>query len=259
MKRKLSALVLVSVLTGALTAIAVPAAAETQVIQGNPTCADVAGDSIEMKDDPPTLHQRDFGHARVAYFDIFTVSGVADLSHEFDIVAVIVKGGPAATVVIGGPYTNISAPALDNGVLPEISHVSVCLEPKEPTDTSTTSTTEPEDTTTTTEGTSTSDATTTTSTPTTPPTEGLPPSTSQATTTTTVPPTDTTVPPSFPTTVGTTSPPSTTTPPTTPPSTLPHTGPLSTTEMATRAAAWTFGMGALLLLAARAFQATEDA
>jgi len=195
--------------------------AYAQTVEGNPTCSDIGFDGVEFKDDGPTLFVFDNGTIRVAYFDEYTVSGVLNLRpHDFDLEAVIVKGGPAATVQIGGPYAGLSAPVLDSGNVPAISHVSVCLSPKEPTTTTvpeTTTTTDPKTTTTTevppsttlppTTTTSTSSPSTTATTSTVPPTSTPPTS---STPSTTIPPTPTS-PTTSPST--TTSPPSTTTPP----------------------------------------------
>ena len=212
--------------------------ADAVEIDGNPSCADIGFTGIEFKDDPPSLFQFDNGTIRIAYFDAYTVSGVVNLRpHDFDLEAVIVKGGPSATVQIGGPYTGLSAPALDNGNVPAISHVSVCLTPKEPTTTTqpTTTTTDPKTTTTTEVPPSTTlpPTTTTTSPPTT--TQPEPPSSSTSPpTTSATPPTSTVVttptPPTSP--PNSTAPPSTTTTPETGitqqgqerPSELPYTG-----------------------------------
>ena len=144
----------------AIALIALPAVADNQdqVIEGNPTCADIGETSLAKDDNPPddkVLNSIAFDYVDETTVNVFPVGDV------WEVTAVIVKAGPTAHLYLGAPFLNMHGEDGGNGFR-NVSHVEVCGIPKETTTTTkapatttttvadtTTSTTEPDNTTTT--------------------------------------------------------------------------------------------------------------
>jgi hypothetical protein len=141
------------VAAGATLTLAGPAGAATVdpvVVDGNPSCADVAPGSTEHKHDAGQPGVFDLGGVVVTIHD----DGTVDWTSTDDVAAVIVKGGPVANVYAYPGAGDLADTGLVAATNPEneqpygVSHVSVCVGPDVPDETTTT--TVPEETTTTT-------------------------------------------------------------------------------------------------------------
>jgi len=123
------------------------AAAATVLLTG--TAAAQPGDAPAAGDDRATAHAGNVVAADCA--ELFPGTHAIDLAHSVDatntyvsitsgteIVAVVVKGGPAYNVYTSGPWENLHSPLVPSGKPAQISHWFACGGGEESTSTTTT-------------------------------------------------------------------------------------------------------------------------